>query len=77
MAKQVCVFMLRGICGTISYKKVIGYASSKNGIKTKDLSNLIKFYIKLAQKLGFDVKATVCDQGPFNRAAHIASLKLQ
>lgn len=70
LAKQMCVFMLRGTCGKVEYKKVIGYASSKNGLKSKELAKLIRFYIKLAQKLGFEVLATVCDQGPSNRAAY-------
>lgn len=59
--------MLRGI--RKSWKQVIAYYFTTNTISTMALKDIIITVISRLQKEGFNVMATICDQGSTNRAA--------
>ena len=67
LANEALVFMIHGLHK--SWKQPIAYFFTKDTVKTNDLKFLIKDIISSLQKAGLRVLATVCDQGPTNRAA--------
>lgn len=66
-ANQALVFMIHGLHKT--WKQPIAFYFTRDTIKTADLKYLIKEVITALQGIGLEVLATVCDQGPTNRAA--------
>lgn len=68
MAKYVLVFMVRGLF--CQYKYILTYYASAKGISGQNLVNLINDNIKLLDTIGFQIQATVCDQGSNNRKAY-------
>ncbi|KAJ8910305.1 hypothetical protein NQ315_003783 [Exocentrus adspersus] len=67
VANHALVFMVRGI--RKSYKQVVAYYFTSDTVKTPHLKCLIVEIIKQIQSTGLQIVATVCDQGPTNRAA--------
>lgn len=61
VATHVLTFMVREIFA--KYKYPISYYAPENGISGTDLVELITKNIETARKMGFDVRATICDQG--------------
>ncbi|KAJ8913902.1 hypothetical protein NQ315_005699 [Exocentrus adspersus] len=66
-ANHALTFMVRGI--KKNYKIPVAIYFTKDTIKTNMLKQLIVVVIEVLQGIGFHVMATVCDQGPTNRAA--------
>lgn len=64
---HVIVFMLRGIIK--KWKQPYAYYFCTNTTKTSDLVNYLETVIKSVNKTGFEIVATICDQGGTNRAA--------
>lgn len=64
LAKQACVFMLRGIFK--NWKYVLSYYVSGSGVHGKDLADMLINNVKMALHLGLNVRAVVCDQGKLN-----------
>lgn len=64
-ANEICVFMVNGLYD--SWKSVLNYFVSENGIKAENLKEIIEANLKICQELGLKVRAIVCDQGPNNR----------
>lgn len=65
LAKQVCMFMIRGLYS--KWKCIVGYFASSNSIRGKELERLLKLSLEAAFNAGFIVRATICDQGSNNR----------
>ncbi|XP_036337557.1 uncharacterized protein LOC118747616 [Rhagoletis pomonella] len=57
-------FMIKGIIS--KWKYVLSYVVGKDAVKGPTFVKLFHENIDVAQKLGLDVKAVVCDQGPSN-----------
>lgn len=66
-ADHALVFQVQGLARR--YKQPIGYHFVSGTVSSKDLANLVPEYITQLQANGFNVMATVCDQGPTNRKA--------
>jgi len=64
---HVIVFMLRGIVK--KWKQPYAYYFCTNTTKTSVLVNHLEIVIKSVNKTGFEIVATICDQGGTNRAA--------
>lgn len=67
IADHVLVFQVQGLCRR--YKQPVGYHFISGTVSSADLATLIREYIEVLQENGFNVIATVCDQGPTNRGA--------
>lgn len=67
-ANEICVFMVNGLFD--SWKSVLNYFVSANGVNGANLSEIIRNNLKICQDLGLKVCAVVCDQGPNNRKAY-------
>ena len=66
-ANHALVFMLRGMRKT--WKQVVAYYLTSATISVANLKNIITLIINQTLEAGFNVMATVCDQGSTNRAA--------
>ncbi|KAJ8979783.1 hypothetical protein NQ317_007691 [Molorchus minor] len=66
-ANHALVFMIHGLRKV--WKQPVAYYFSRGTIKTNQLIPIIKEVIVELQNSGLKVLATVCDQGPTNRAA--------
>ncbi|KAI4469765.1 thap domain-containing protein 9 [Holotrichia oblita] len=66
-ANHALVFMVQSIYS--GWKQPIAYYFTKDSVKSKDLSYLIREVIEQLQCIGIKVACTVCDQGPTNRGA--------
>lgn len=66
-ANQALVFMIHGLHK--AWKQPIAFYFTRDTIRTPDLKYLIIEVISSLQSIGLEVLATVCDQGPTNRAA--------
>lgn len=66
-AKHALVFMIRGI--RKQWKQVVAYYFTGSSILTTDLKYLIKEIISELLGIDLNIVATICDQGPTNRAA--------
>ena len=67
IANHALVFMIHGLRKI--YKQPVAYYFVKDTVKTSDLKILIKEVVTALRDIGCNVLATVCDQGPTNRAA--------
>lgn len=67
IADHVLVFMVRGVIK--KYKQPIAYSFCKGTTSSIELKIQIKDVISKLQAMGFNVLATVCDQGKTNQAA--------
>ncbi|KAG7298322.1 hypothetical protein JYU34_017922 [Plutella xylostella] len=67
IADHALVFMIRGI--SKNYKQPICYTFCSGSTKKDDLAVLIKTLIRKLNSVGFNVLATVCDQGTSNVSA--------
>ena len=65
LAKEMCVFLLRGILSNWKYP-IASYSSSKS-IKRDQLVLLLKETISISFEIGFNVRSITADQGPNNR----------
>ncbi|VEN36818.1 unnamed protein product [Callosobruchus maculatus] len=72
-ANHALVFMIRGI--KTNYKMPVAFFFTKNSIATDKLKQIIIHIIEEIQSVGFNIVATVCDQGSTNRAAITALTK--
>ncbi|KAJ3652191.1 hypothetical protein Zmor_018177 [Zophobas morio] len=66
-ANHALVFMLRGMRKT--WKQVVAYYLTSATISVANLKNIITLIINQTLEAGFNVMATVCDQGSTNPAA--------
>lgn len=66
-ADHAQVFMIRGLMR--KYKQPVAYTFAQSTTKGPELAAQIKCIIKNLQETGFNVVATVCDQGTNNRHA--------
>ncbi|XP_022170432.1 uncharacterized protein LOC111033813 [Myzus persicae] len=66
-ADHALVFMLRGIAK--KWKQPYAYYYSTSTIQTVDLVSYLKCVVRIVNKTGLKIVATVCDQGGTNRAA--------
>lgn len=66
-ANHAQVFMLRGVVH--NYKQVVAYTFSASATKGPELAKQLKNVIKKSQEAGFNVVASICDQGTNNRQA--------
>lgn len=65
LGKNICVFMVRGIFS--NYKFVITYYVIGKGSKGCEIKEALLENLDYCEKLGVNVCAIVCDQGPNNR----------
>lgn len=65
IAKSVCVFMVRSICG--KFKQSLYYIPCSTNIPAESLSAHVTKCIDICKNLGLNVRALCCDQGPTNR----------
>ncbi|VEN50724.1 unnamed protein product [Callosobruchus maculatus] len=72
-ANHSLVLMIRGI--KTNYKMPVAFFFTKNSIATDKLKQIIIHLIEEIQSVGFNIVATVCDQGSTNRAAITALTK--
>ncbi|XP_036337004.1 uncharacterized protein LOC118747120 [Rhagoletis pomonella] len=60
-------FMIKGICS--KWKYILSYYVSHHAVCAKDLAQLIRTNIEVAQSIGLKIKAAVCDQAGPNQSA--------
>ncbi|XP_054745597.1 uncharacterized protein LOC129249962 [Anastrepha obliqua] len=64
IADKCCFFMVKAIAG--DWKYVLSYYLAKGGVPQAQLKNILFSNIEAVEKIGLNVKAIICDQGPIN-----------
>lgn len=65
LAKSVCVFMARSLCG--KFKHILFYVATPSPIPANMIDVQIQKSIEICKSIGLITKGIVCDQGPTNR----------